>query len=73
MEDLLLKIVQDLPYTEQDVESALYDLCNSRNKGGCHLCPVYIANGNKEPVGENGVCKVILNGGKMFSFIREHF
>lgn len=78
MNTILWKLIQGNPVTDEDVISALYDICEIVHSGCDSDCPVYRLNGNAVPLETTGrgknrhtECSCFKQGSKMLAFIRK--
>jgi hypothetical protein len=75
--NMILKLVNGYTLTRRDIESMLYDICESNHATCNGDCPVYALNGYKvlDTVHNfkiNRGCDCFRNGKTMFDFITSH-
>ena len=71
MNELLRKAILGMMAKEEDIESALYDVCDEIHSGCDNNCPVYRLNGSAVPMNrDKSDCRCFKDGKAMLKFIR---
>lgn len=65
MNTLVGKLVAKEPITENDLEDALYEICNREHAGCNNACPVF------EKLQDYRLCNCFKDGKAMLSFLRK--
>jgi hypothetical protein len=73
MEDLLVKLALGQKITDEDLENALYEVCDDVHSSCNSSCPINRLNGGEVPntLPNNRGCDCFKNGKAMLKFIRE--
>lgn len=72
--NFMIKLVNGKNVTREDIESALYEICDDVHGSCGPECPIFDLNGgnrpgNEKPFTENRGCDCFRNGQAMFDFI----
>lgn len=77
MTDLIINLAKGIPFTDNDLKEALYEICETVHSSCNSDCPVYMLNGNKVPDTANDFninrgCDCFKSGKNMLEFIRKN-
>jgi len=77
MNEILIKLINRQPITDEDIAEELYEICDRVHSGCDEECPVFKKNGNKavgedKPWEENRGCDCFKDGKMMLKYLRKN-